>query len=348
MQERPEGPELPALAYQATGSFPWQPGTPVWINATARCLGLGSGGFDLVLAPCAPQHAAPSAAARLDRRHGHVMKLRYTPLQMAVRACEEPRGGYHACLRRAYSLRGFPVGVVALHSMLAPAVCAFVLARGCQTPPRVACVLTDSAALPAAVSRLLERLERRRLLRLVVTCGQAFGGHLEAVNVASALAVCARSGAMAALVAPGPGVVGTGTALGTSCLEVASVADTAAAMGASVAVALRIGSGDRRLRHRGVSHHLLTALGWLASRRHWVVLPAGLPRPQRRRVLSQLQVWGILRRHRVVEVCAPRRQALMALLGDPWESMGRNADQEPALWEAAAACGYFLALRASM
>ncbi|HEY8486789.1 MAG TPA: DUF3866 family protein [Limnochordales bacterium] len=343
LEERPGGPAVAAVALPALGSFRWRPGLRVWVNTTARCLRLGSGGFDVAVAPCQRSAAPTSAAGWLDRRHGHIMKLRYTPLQLAVLACEEPRGPYHRCLRRFVPLNGLPVGVLSLHSMLGPVACAFYASWGCRRKPRLAFVMTDSAALPAAVSGLLERLVARRLLQLVVTCGQAFGGHLEAVHPASALAACARSGADAVLVGPGPGVVGTGTAVGTSCLEVAGLADLTAAMGGQAVVVARLSFGDRRARHRGVSHHLLTALGKLSGGPHHVVLPGELLRRQRAEVLGQLASAGVLRRHRVVAVRPPRRQALRDLLGEGWATMGRTADDDPIFWDACAAAGRYLA-----
>ena len=343
LEERPGGPAVAAVALPALGGFPWRPGLRVWANATARCLRLGSGGFDLAVAPCRSSAAPASAAARLDRRHGHIVKLRYTPLQLAVLACEEPRGPYHRCLRRFFPLKGLPVGILSLHSMLGPVACGFFASWGCRDRPRLAFVMTDSAALPSAVSGLLQRLVQRRLLQLVVTCGQAFGGHLEAVHPASALAACACSGADAVLVGPGPGVVGTGTALGTSCLEVAGLADLAAAMGGQAVVVARLSFADRRARHRGVSHHLLTTLGRLSGRPHRVVLPEGLSRRQRAELLGRLSSTGVLRRHRVVEVPPPPRQRLRELLGDGWTSMGRTADEDPVFWDACAAAGRLLA-----
>ena len=342
--DRPAGGRARAVALDALGCFPYRAGDRVWVNVTARCLRLGSGGVDFVVAPAAGRPAAASRAGLLDRRHGHIMKLRYTPLQLAVQACEEPGAPYHRLLRRFHQLQGFPVAILALHSMVAPCAAAFAVSAGCGAgAARPALVLTDSAALPAAVSDWVHDLLRRRLVAPLITCGQAFGGQLEAVHAASALVAASRSGAPAALVAPGPGVVGTATLLGTSCLEVAALADLVAALGGTAVVACRLSFSERRLRHRGVSHHLQTALGMLAWGRHWLVLPAGLPRWQRHAALSQLARCGILGRHRVVEVPPPAREHLLPMLSRPWQSMGKQVHQEPALWDAAAACGRFLA-----
>lgn len=332
----------PALAFPALGDYRWKAGQEVLVNTTAESLRLGSGGFHFAVAPNPPD--LPSGAPAPDRRSGHIMKLRYTPLQLAVLACEEPGAPYHRSLRASESLGGLAVAVLGLHSMVGPVSAAFKWQAACMgRTARLAYVMTDSACLPAGVSRELSRLRRLRLVDLTVTAGQAFGGDLEAVHPASALAACARAGAEAALIGPGPGIVGTATPLGTGALEVAVLSDLVLALGGRSVVPVRLSFADPRPRHRGVSHHLLTALGRLAARRARVVLPTGLGRLQRRHVLSRLAGAGVLSRHEVLEVSPPPPGALLELLGGHWQSMGRTAAQDPHLFLASAAAGRYLA-----
>jgi hypothetical protein len=99
------------------------------------------------------------------------------------------------------------------------------------------------------------------LLAATITAGHAFGGDLEAVTVPSALALARHvMAADIAIVAMGPGVVGTSSELGTTSVEVAAALDAAAALGGRPIAALRMSEGDARDRHRGVSHHSRTAL----------------------------------------------------------------------------------------
>src|SRR5215208_6396973 len=100
---------LPCVAYPGlTGPVALH--DEVVVNAQARELGLGSGGFDvLYLNLTRGLGLAPEPDA-------HVMKLPYTPLQSAVRHGEED-------LEPATSLAGLPVVCCSLHSQLAP-VCA--------------------------------------------------------------------------------------------------------------------------------------------------------------------------------------------------------------------------------
>ena len=81
--------------------------------------------------------------------------------------------------------------------------------------------MTDGAGLPLALSDLVADLRDRELLDATVTCGHAFGGDYEAVSIFSALAVARHvAAADVAVVAMGPGIVGTNTRLGFTGMEV--------------------------------------------------------------------------------------------------------------------------------
>ena len=164
----------------------------------------------------------------------------------------------------------------------------------------------------------------RGLLVGTVTAGHAFGGDLEAVNVASALTL-ARHVLHADLivVGMGPGVVGTGTALGTTSLEAAAAMDTVAALGGQPVACLRVSSGDLRDRHLGVSHHTRTVLDLVRS----PVRLAGTPG------------LGTEQRHEVVEVAAPDTAALLAAEGLNVTTMGRSPAEDPDYFAAAGQAG---------
>jgi len=230
-------------AYVLTGLIgPVAAGDRVVVNTTAVDLGLGTGGWDVV-------HWNLARDGWSTTGGGQVMKLRYTSLQVDVGVAEE--GGPPA----AGDLGGRPVVACDVHSQLAPVAVAFADAAG--PVRRLSYVMTDSAALPLALSDLVAELQGRGLLHETITCGQAFGGDREAVNVRSALLLASGD---AVVVAPGPGVVGTGTRLGFSSLEMASVLDAAAALGGRPIVAVRYSGSDARPRHRGRSHHTETVL----------------------------------------------------------------------------------------
>jgi hypothetical protein len=169
------------------------------------------------------------------------------------------------------------------------------------------------------------------LVDVTITAGHAFGGDLEAVTVPSALALARHvTHADVAIVAMGPGVVGTSSPLGTSALEVAPILDAAAALGGRPVAVLRMSDGDERERHRGVSHHSRTALE-LTRSSVLVASPAAdaYAHP----------------RHDVRVVEGPDVPALLAGMDLRVTTMGRGPDEDPLFFRSCAAAG---ALAASL
>ena len=184
--------------------------------------------------------------------------------------------------------------------------------------------MTDGAALPLAFSDLVATMVERGLLAGTVTAGHAFGGDLEAVNVASALTLARHVlDAELVVVGMGPGVVGTGTPLGTTSLEAASALDTVAALDGRPVACLRVSSGDARDRHQGVSHHTRTVLDLVRS----PVLVAANP------------ALGALDRHEVVDVPTPDTAALLEAEGLHVTTMGRTPAEDPDYFAAAGQAG---------
>ena len=289
-------------------------GDRVVVNTTAVDLGLGTGGWHVVhwnLARESWAHPGP----------GTVMKLRYTSLQADVGATEEEAG-----YRPPEDLNGVPVVACTLHSQVAGV--AVTLAEAAPGR-RVAYVMTDSAALPLALSDLVAGLRAAGLLATTVTCGQAFGGDHEAVNLVSALEVARAAGeADVVVVGPGPGVVGTRTRLGFSGLEVAAAVDAATLLGGRPVVAVRFSEGDARPRHRGLSQHTVVSLQ-VASHPGLVAIPRG-----------ELGAAAPLdRRHPLVEVDVPDVASLCARHGLEVTTMGRGPAEDAAFFRWAGAAG---------
>jgi hypothetical protein len=102
------GAPLRALAYPPLTGRP-EPGDEVLLNTSALDLGLGTGGYALVVA--VPGRLPPDPAGP-----GHLVKARYTPLQATVLGADEQGSAYHERLREADDLDGIPVVVADLHS----------------------------------------------------------------------------------------------------------------------------------------------------------------------------------------------------------------------------------------
>jgi hypothetical protein len=319
-----EGRRAAALAYPGLVG-PVRLGDTVVLNTSAVALELGTGGLHLVV--------AVETGGMTDLLPGRrTMKARYTPHQVAVATVEDT---HRDAIERSPGLRGTPVVCAPLHSMVAP-IAAGARAAGAQ---RIAYVMTDGAALPGPLSRVVPRLREAGLLEGWVTCGQAFGGELEAITVWTAmLASVEVIGADVIVVADGPGNLGSDTTWGVTALGSGHALNAAEALGGRPVAALRISFADERERHRCVSHHSLTILERVATCRANVVVPV-LEGLERDAVWDSLRARRLEERHQLVE--ADGRPALDQLgrAGIEVESMGRTAARDPAFFLAAGAAG---------
>jgi hypothetical protein len=321
------GPQVRALAYPELVGAPVV-GDAVLLNVGALALGLGTGGYALVVA--LPGRLPPDP----PDGPGHLVKGRYTPLQATVLGVDEQDSEHHAALRDADSLDGMPVVVADLHSAL-PAVVAGVASDRPGT--RIAYVMTDGGALPVWFSRTVSALRAAGALAGVVTVGQAFGGDLEAVTLHTGL-LAARLVLRAdvAVVAQGPGNLGTGTRWGFSGVAAGEAVNAAAVLGGRPVASLRVSGADERERHRGVSHHSLTAYGRVA------LAPADVPVPALDGELGErvrTQAATLSPPHRLVEVGLEGLADALAGSPVPLATMGRSYGDDPAPFLAAAAAG---------
>jgi hypothetical protein len=275
----------------------------VLVNVQARELELGSGGFDVLYANLT------RGLDLLVTEGAHVMKLPYAPLQTAFPHAEETG-------TLAEELGGLPVVCCSLHSQVAPA-CA-----GLGAELRTAYVQLPGGALPLPLSDAVRTLRERGLIAGTASVGACFGGDVECVGVASALAWAAGEGYEAVVCAIGPGIVGTGSRLGHGGLAAAEAANAASALGGAPVLAARVSSADERERHRGVSHHTEAVLA-LCVERVTVAWPEGLEAPAWVEPKQDVDVAGW------EEAC----------VGLPLSHMGRGPKEEPWFFAAAFAAG---------
>lgn len=324
-------------------------GDRVVVNTTAEELALGSGGRHFVIwnltanRTGAIQGDSGNASAR-----GHLMKLRYTPLQRAALSVEEPDSPHHELLREARSLGGQPVIACGLHSQLLPAVAAI---KAVAPEASVAYIMTDGGALPAALSDAARWLREHDYFSAIISAGQAFGGDYEAVNIYSAL-VASRYVVEAdiAVVAMGPGIAGTGTALGHTGMEQGQAINAVHSLGGRPVAPLRLGAADSRERHRGVSHHSISALTLGALASALVPVPE-LPSDMAALAESideELNAAGVAERHELRKIDSAATLAALEKIagagGPAASTMGRSPREEPIFFLAAGAAGIAAAM----
>ncbi len=324
-----DGDSIRALAYPALVGSP-RVGDRVLLNVTALEAGLGTGGYALVVAIPDRLPADPDIT-------GHIVKSRYTPLQVMTESADEQGSAHHQLLESADSIDGLPVVVADLHSAVPAILAGLYSAAQPVAAPRVAYVMTDGGALPAWFSRTIAGLREAGWLAATITAGQAFGGDLEAVTVHSGLLVAKHAvGADVAIVAQGPGNLGTGTKWGYSGVAAGEAVNAAAALGGRPVASLRISFADRRGRHQGISHHSLTAYGRVALAAADVVIPV-LPEPQASRVATDAA--PLAGRHRLVTVPVDGLADALRACPVSLSTMGRSLDEDLEYFLAAAAAG---------
>jgi len=306
-------------------------GDVVVLNTIAVELSLGTGGKHFVLWNL--RHKSISSNTQ-----GHILKLRYTPLQMRCLAVEEEESPYHDQLKDSMDLKGMPVIAGSLHSQL-PAIAATI--KSLNPTVRIAYVMTDGAALPIAFSNMVAKLKSLHLIDKTITCGHAFGGDLEAINIFSALTASREAaGADICVVLMGPGVVGTATTLGYTGIEQGVILNAVAALKGTPIAAVRMHFADKRKRHYGISHHTRTALSLAALAKSVVVIPK-LAEDKKQLVFEQLEESGILSKHDVVEVKNDITIEALRSSNLDVTTMGRSVAEESDFFSAAGAAGIY-------
>ncbi|MFY9587488.1 MAG: DUF3866 family protein [Actinomycetota bacterium] len=319
-----EGSKARAIAYEhLTG--PITPGDTLVLNTGAVALRLGTGGMHFVIAV----EGGPDTEATGS---GHAMKLRYTPVQHAVLPVEETHRGHIDAFQ---GLDGFPIVVASLHSALAPACIAAKVAR---PEAHIAFVMTDAGALPIALSESVAALKDAGLLDVTITTGQAFGGDMEAVNkFTGIIATRTVTESDVVIVGAGPGHLGTASRYGFAAIETGEVVNAVAALGGRAILAPRLSFADERSRHRGLSHHTVTALGVAALAGAEIALPSLAPE-RHAAVVARLEETKLLDLHRLVEVdLGTEVEEALRTSPVPLASMGRTFADDPDYFRAAAA-----------
>ena len=335
------GRRVRAVAYETLTGLPVT-GERVRLEVSALDRALGTGGHAMVSSRLEVLPTDPP-------REGHLVKARYMPDQVMVTGVDEQGTAHHGLLSQpigSLDLEGMPAVVADLHSSLL-AVLAGLRSPDGEECPRVVYVMTDGGALPLAYSRVVAALSQAGWLTGTVTAGQAWGGDIEAVSIHNAL-LAARHvlHADAAVVIQGPGNLGTETPWGFSGVACGDAVNAIATLGGRPVACLRVSQADARARHRGVSHHSMTAYGRVALASADVVVP-DMEGPLGVQVRQDAETLCAPRpgaaQHRLVEVPT---DGLLELLraaevetGVRLSTMRRGLDEDTAAFITAAAAG---------
>ncbi|MFA4134743.1 MULTISPECIES: DUF3866 family protein [unclassified Brevibacillus] len=310
----------------------YKSGDLLLINTTAVRLELGTGGYHFVVGKV----TQPEETDVLPNEWGHVMKMRYSPWQLAVDSVEEQASPYHHLfLQDDLSLEGTPVLISELHSLLPVAVLAL---RKKNPNARIVYVMPDGASLPIALSQHVHRLKAIGGLDATVTTGHAWGGDRESLTIHSGLMAAHHvEHADIIICMLGPGVAGTGTSYGFSGIQLAEVIHAVSTVGGTPFLIPRISFGDQRTRHYGVSHHTISIINRFALCPALVTIP--IFGDERDEILSrQMKTIEVGGKHIFIKGKVPDLSELASLekgYGLSFSTMGRNWQEDPAPFQTA-------------
>lgn len=304
-------------------------GDIVLANTTAKKLSLGTGGYDFVVCNL----SNPDVENIKDKTQGHIMKLPYTPLQAAVLSAEEESSGYHDIFNGDNDLAGTPVIICGLHSHIVPAS---AVLKYYKPNIRTAYIMTDAAALSVDISENV-RILRGKAIDKVVTCGNAFGGDIETINIYSALlaAKYVDGASDIIIVSMGPGVKGTETYFGHSSLEQGWIIDAVNTLYGKPVYCPRISFADKRARHIGISHHSLTVLSKIAKTGTQIAFPYIDEKEKSRIIDNQIEKYRLRSIHKPVYKKTDDTENILKSFESHVNSMGRSFNDDPYFFKTA-------------
>lgn len=307
-------------------------GDEVVLNTTAVELSLGTGGYHFVITNLSKIESKMTPG-------GHIMKLRYTPMQVKVDSVEEQDSKLHEKINEFKSLDNLPVVVGTLHSMLTPFVASY---KRHNPSKKLVYIMTDGAALPIYLSKNVENLKNKNLIDDTITIGNAFGGDYECINIYSALITAKEVlNADAVFVSMGPGIAGTGTKYGFTGIEQGPILDAVKKLGGNPIAIPRISFADKRDRHVGISHHSITVLDEIVNVK--VDIPIGIKdKDKLEYVNNQINEKNLNQKHNVVYINQANTFDDLSYYGLKVRSMGRNYEQDSEFFDAASNAAYYL------
>jgi len=307
-------------------------GDSVVLNTTAVELSLGTGGYHFVIANLKNLESNLTG-------EGHIMKLRYTPIQIKCMTVEEQDSKYHDKIKNFTSLDNLPVVVGTLHSMLTPFVAAY---KKNNPNKKIVYIMTDGAALPIYLSKNVETLKDKNLIENTITIGNAFGGDYECVNIYTALITAKEVlNADVVFVSMGPGIVGTGTKYGFTGIEQGYILDAVYKLGGRPIAIPRISFGDKRDRHKGISHHSITVLKEIVNNKAEVVINI-CDDKNKDIIIDQIKKNNLDKLHNIIYINNKNTENDLNYFGLKVKSMGRNYEQDKEFFDSASGAAYYL------
>lgn len=307
-------------------------GDKVLLNTTAVELSLGTGGYHYVISNL------DNMEADLEGQ-GHIMKLRYTPMQVRVNSVEDHESKYHDVFEEFETLDGMPVVVGTLHSMLTPFAATY---KRLNPNKKLVYIMTDGAALPIYFSMNAATLKDKGLIDSTITFGNAFGGDYECINIYTALITAKEiAKADAVFISMGPGIAGTGTKYGFTGIEQGPILDAISKLGGRPIAIPRISFADMRDRHNGISHHSITIFDEIVNVE--VEIPITIYSEEKDSVIkNQIKENNLDKKHKIEYIENNRTKDDIDSYGLKVKSMGRNYEQDSEFFDSASSAAIYI------
>lgn len=308
-------------------------GDEVLFNKTAVELNLGTGGYDFIIAN------VTNPPIERKKTQEHIMKNRYTPLQLSIHAGEEEHFEED---EEWMNLGDLPVLIISLHSML-PILCLTI--HHAYPDCNIVYIMTDATSLPIWLSDHVEILQEQKMLQGTITIGQSFGGDIEAINKFSGLQLAKKIyQPNYVIIGPGPGSVGTGNKWGTSAIEIGEIVNAVYLLGGKPIIVPRISFAEQRSRHFGLSHHIITALANVTFVSAHLPLPL-LAEDKHQYIYHQVKQANLMKKHKIHWITKTDVDTIKERINGykiPITTMGRTIDEDAEYFQGIVAAASFV------
>lgn len=307
-------------------------GDQLLLNTTAVELKLGTGGYHFVCVNLSNLNLDLNNSALSHFSPGHIMKMKYTPLQLRTLCAEEEASPYHQEIKGFKSLSGRPVVIIPLHSLLAPLL---IFYKSLYPGKKAVYIMSEGGSLSLDFSNLVRELSDEGYLDSTITYGNAFGGDYETVNIFTALATASKVAvADLIIVGMGPGIVGTSTKYGFSGVENAFIEKAVRILKGRTIFVPRVSFADKRKRHYGLSHHTVTLLTELIKD------PVELAFPDNQKIKEIIRDLNLDTKHRIDYFSIEEVKEILEKSSFTFKSMGRKFDDDSLFFITAALAVY--------
>lgn len=307
----------------------------VVINSIGNRLKLGTGGYNLVYLNLTENLKDDEVP---DRNHGHIIKMKYTPGQIRVKAVEENIEDRSIFNMKA-KLEPRTVIFAILHSMLFPLVTAI---KYINPNINISCIYTYGGAMNANNSFILKRMKESGLINSIITAGECYGGDYESINIVTGILYgFNKLKSDMIVICCGPGIAGTSTFYGFSTFDFIGSIYSVKLLGLLPVLIPRISMADKRERHMGLSMQCISILQALDFPIHLPVYSDNEDAAGCNLVYNQLVKYNLINKHNVHFIDNEIIKRAMDNLNSDIRVMGRSYAEDPWFFNNCSSAGYY-------